>query len=96
MISSAPVHLKLHEISKQMDKENILDGLKEVFGTVKPKLDVSKVTADSSLVRDLGMDSLSMLLMSLAIEQKFSMRFEAQKPFQTVGEVVDYIEKTVG
>lgn len=79
-----------------MTKENILDGLKEVFTTIKPKLDLDKVTIDSSLVRDLGMDSLSMLLMSLAIEQKFSMQFETQKPFQTVGEVVDYIENNIG
>lgn len=79
-----------------MDKEKILDSLKEVFSTVKPKLDLSKVTAESSLVRDLGMDSLSMLLMSLAIEQKFSIQFETQKPFQTVGEVVEYISSRIG
>lgn len=79
-----------------MTKEQILDGLKEVFLTVKPKLDLSKVGFDSSLVRDLGMDSLSMLLMSLAVEQRFSMQFETQKPFQTVGEVVEYIETHIG
>lgn len=78
-----------------METEQILQGLKEVFSTVKPKLDLSKVDLDSSLISDLGMDSLSMLLMSLAIEQKFPIRFETEKPFLTVGEVVEYIKNNL-
>lgn len=78
-----------------MTKEEILEGLKEVFSSVKPKLDLSKVTMESNLVRDLGVDSLSMLLLSLASEQKFNMLFQTQKPFQTVGEVVDYISESI-
>lgn len=78
-----------------METEQILQGLKEVFSTVKPKLDLSKVDLDSSLISDLGMDSLSMLLMSLAIEQKFPVRFETEKPFLTVGEVVEYIKNNL-
>jgi acyl carrier protein len=30
--------------------------------------------------------------MSLAIEEKFAFRFETQAPFETVGEVCEYIE----
>ena len=78
-----------------METDQILQGLKEVFSTVKPKLDLSKVDLDSSLISDLGMDSLSMLLMSLAIEQKFPIRFETEKPFLTVGEVVEYIKNNL-
>lgn len=75
-----------------MTKEEILTGLKEVLMTVKPKIDSSKIGMDASLVMDLGIDSLSMLLMSLAIEQKFNFQFKNMRPFQTVGEVVDFIE----
>ncbi len=75
-----------------MTREEILAGLKEVMALVKPKLDLSEMTEQSNLVTDLGIDSLSMLLLSLGIENKFGFRFSTQKPFQTVGEVVDYIE----
>lgn len=78
-----------------MTKEEILAGLKEVITVVKPKLDIDTVSMDSQLTTDLGIDSLSMMLVSLAIENKFEFQFETQAPFKTVGEVVDYIEKVL-
>ena len=50
-----------------MTKEEILAGLKEVITVVKPKLDIDTVSMDSQLTTDLGIDSLSMMLVSLAI-----------------------------
>ena len=78
-----------------MTREDIFNGLKEVIAVIKPNLDLNKVTMDSNLVSDLGIDSLSMLLLSLATEQKFNFQFQSQTPFQTVVEVVDYIEKSI-
>lgn len=78
-----------------MTREEIMAGLKEVLAMVKPKLDQSAITEDASVVRDLGIDSLSMLLMSLGIETKFGFHLQTQKPFEKVSEVIDYIEKTV-
>lgn len=78
-----------------MTREEIMAGLKEVLAMVKPKLDQSAITEDASVVRDLGIDSLSMLLMSLGIETKFGFQFQTQKPFEKVSEVIDYIEKIV-
>ena len=46
-------------------------------------------------MKDLGIDSLSMLLLSLATENKFGFQFSTQEPFQTVREVVDYIDKAI-
>jgi acyl carrier protein len=70
----------------------IFEGLKEVLAVMKPHLDTSKATLESNLVRDLGIDSLSMLLMSLALENKFNVTFDTTRaPFVTVGEVVNYI-----
>lgn len=78
-----------------MTREEIMAGLKEVLAMVKPKLDQSVIKEDASLVRDLGIDSLSMLLMSLGIENKFGFQFQTQKPFENVSEVIDYIEKAI-
>lgn len=78
-----------------MTKQVILDSLKEVFATVKPRLDTYKIKMESSLVRDLGMDSLSMLLMSLATEHRFSIRFPNDVRFETVGDVVNYIDSAI-
>ena len=78
-----------------MTREEVFEGLKEIFAGVKPKLDLSTVGFDSKLVNDLGIDSLSMLLLSLAIEHEFGFQFQTQEPFKTVREVVDYIEKAV-
>ena len=74
-----------------MTKEEVFAGLQEIIASVKPKLDLSSVTYDSRLVSDMGIDSLTMLLLSLAVEHKFNMRFETDKPFETVGEVCDYV-----
>ena len=75
-----------------MKREEVFEGLKEIFAGVKPKLDLNTVTMDSRLVNDLGIDSLSMLLLSLAAEHKFNMQFATDTaPFETVGEVCDYI-----
>ena len=59
------------------------------------EIDQETVTADSTL-DDLGIDSLSMLLLSLAAEHKFNMQFDSTTaPFETVGDVCDYIVAAV-
>ena len=75
-----------------MQRETILEGLKEILKQIRPAMDVSSVNEDSQLVRDLGLDSLTILLLSLAIENKFGFRFEGNPKFTTVREVLDYIE----
>ena len=74
-----------------MDRDNILAGLKEILTLIKPSMDLSSVTEASQLVRDVGLDSLTILLLSLAVENKFGFKFEGQTKFNTVGEVIDYI-----
>ena len=78
-----------------MTQEEIYAKLQEILKTVKPKMDPAKVSMDASLTTDLAIDSLSMLLLSLAIEHEFNIVFESQQPFQTVREVVDYIQQHV-
>ena len=74
-----------------MQKETIFEGLKEILTLIKPSMDLSSVNAESQLVRDVGLDSLTILLLSLAIENKFKFKFEGTPKFNTVGEVIDYI-----
>ena len=74
-----------------MEREAILNELKEILILIKPSMDLSAVTEDSQLVRDVGLDSLTILLLSLAVENKFGFKFEGTPKFETVGEVIDYI-----
>jgi len=75
-----------------MTKEKVFEDLKEIITAVRPSVDVSTVSLESTLLGDLGIDSLSMLLLSLATENKFNIRFEGNnEPFNTVGDVCDYV-----
>ena len=75
-----------------MQRETIFEGLKEILTQIKPSSDFSKIGEDSQLVRDVGLDSLTILLLSLAIENKYNFTFEGNPRFTTVGEVMNYIE----
>ena len=74
-----------------MERTAIFEGLKEILTQIKPSMDLSSVNEDSQLVRDVGLDSLTILLLSLAVENKFGFKFEGTPKFETVGEVIDYI-----
>lgn len=74
-----------------MDREKIFDEMKEILKVIKPSADFTHINEDSQLVRDVGLDSLTILLMSLALENKFGFKFEGNPKFTTVGEVIDFI-----
>ena len=76
-----------------MERKDVLEGLKEILKLIKPSLDLSTVNDDTQLISDLGLDSLTILLLSLAIENKFNFKFEGALKFNTVGEVIDHIIK---
>lgn len=78
-----------------MQREDVLTELKEILKLIKPSMDLSKVNEESQLVRDVGLDSLTILLLSLAIENKFGFKFDGNPKFTTVGEVLDYIESNI-
>lgn len=75
-----------------MTREDVFNGLKEVIAVIRPNTDLNGVDFNTELVRELGIDSLSMLLLSLATEEKFQMHFPDGAPAPaTVGEVCDAI-----
>lgn len=78
-----------------MNEQQIFEGLKEILHTIKPGIDQSGISLESELVSDLGIDSLSILLLSIAVETKFGFKFEGVPPFKKVGDVVRYISERV-
>ncbi|MCQ2607711.1 MAG: phosphopantetheine-binding protein [Bacteroidales bacterium] len=71
----------------------MLDKLKKIFAEVMPNVDASSITEETQLQQDLGINSLSMLLLALSIEKEFDFRFDTVQPFKTVGEVMAYIQE---
>ncbi len=73
----------------------VLERLKKVFKVLMPEVDTDKVTLDSELVSDLGISSISVLLIVIGIEEEFGITFDNVRAdtFKTVGDVVKYIEE---
>ena len=77
-----------------MTKQEVFDGLKEVLTVLRPHTDLTGVNYETELVRGLGIDSLTMMLLSLAVEEKFKMRFPDGQPMPvTVGDVCENVLK---
>lgn len=57
-----------------------------------PDADLSKATEDSRLMEDLGMDSIGMMMLSMAIEDEFGVQFNEQVFFKTVKDVLDWLK----
>ena len=70
----------------------MLEKLKTIRGKVLPDMDVGEVTHDTRLVEDLGFDSLAMMMMSMEIEDSFGFKFTELVRFETVGDVIGYLE----
>ncbi len=80
-----------------MSRNDIFEKLKEVLQMVMPALDVAKseITEESNLVNDIGLSSVGVLYVVIAIEEFFGIRFDdvGFADFQTIGDVINYIEK---
>ncbi len=70
--------------------ETIRDMLSEELG-IAPE----KITLESKLVEDLGADSISMMVIVTAIQDKYDIEIpdEAVKNTKTVADVVDFLDK---
>ena len=58
-----------------------------------PDNDVSKATEESRLMEDLGLDSVGMMMLSMSIEDEFGVRFDEPVYFETVKDVLSWLEK---
>lgn len=71
----------------------IYDQLLDIFKRVMPQMDVAKVSMESKLATDLGVDSLNLMLLAITVEDEFKMRFDADAKFDTVSDIVKYVEE---
>ena len=75
---------------------NTLDRLVAMMKEVlDEEVDPAKVKPEASLTEDLGLKSIGMLYMAMAIEQEFGVRFENSDltSLKTVQDILDRVEK---
>ena len=77
-----------------MKHDEVMSRLAEILLKLKPETDLSLANENTELVGELGMDSLTLLMMALQSEKIFGIRFEnlQASSFRTVGDVCRYIE----
>ncbi len=75
----------------------ILERLKKIFAALMPDVNTDSITTDSLLTADLGITSISVLLLVIGIEEEFGITFDSVKndDFKTVGDVCDYIKERI-
>ncbi len=79
-----------------MSRSDIIEKLADVMKmAVQSDFDATKFTEDASLVNDLGLSSVGVLYVVIAIEEFFGIRFDnvGFADFKTAKDVIDYIEK---
>ena len=80
----------------QMTRNEIADKLKDVFKMAAGSAyDEAKCTENANLTTDLGLSSVGMLYIVIAIEEFFGIQFDdvGFGDFVLVKDVIDYIEK---
>ena len=78
-----------------MKKEEILQKLKEIFVLVVNRdADVSNINLESKIIQDLGISSVGLIYLMVAVEETFNidMSDASFNSFETVGDVVNYIQ----
>ena len=72
-------------------QDRVIDIVAEQLG-----VDKEKVTPDTSFVNDLGADSLDTVELVMELEEEFDINIpdDAAEKIQTVGQAIEYIEKT--
>ena len=82
-------------MSRNEIKEKLLDVMK--IAMPGDALDATTLTEQSNLVNDLGLSSVGVLYVVIAIEEYFDIRFNdvGFADFKTIGDVINYIENKV-
>lgn len=78
-----------------MTREEILDKLKLILKHTMPDAEeqIGRMSESSDLHTDIGLNSVGMLYIVIAIEEMFNIEFDCVefKDFNTVTDVIDYI-----
>lgn len=75
-----------------MSKEEILSKIQEII-VEELDVDSAKVTLTTNLQEDLEADSLDLFQVINEIEDAFDVKIETEDGIETVGDLVDYVEK---
>ena len=72
-------------------QERVIDIVAEQLG-----VDKEKIRTETSFVNDLGADSLDTVELVMELEEEFNINIpdDAAEKIQTVGEAIDFIEKS--
>ena len=78
-----------------MSREEIFESVKNVVMDAIGE-EEKTITEDTSIVDELGLDSLDIVEMLMALEEEFEISIDdsAAEKFVKVSDVIDYIEKT--
>ena len=80
----------------EMSRNEIITKLKDVMKMAMTSSDIDEdaINEDTRLVNDLGLSSVGILYVVIAIEEFFGIRFDnvGFADFKTIGDVVNYIE----
>ena len=78
-----------------LTREEVFSGLKEILVMIDPSKQevVDSLSEESRLVEDIGLASVSLLYLVIAIEEKFNIEFGdlGVEDFKTVKQTIDYI-----
>lgn len=82
-----------------MSRNEIIDKLRDIllFADETNRDTIMTATEDTELVTGLGLTSVRMLYLAIAIEETFSIRFEnvGFNDFRTIKDLTDYIERNL-
>ena len=74
----------------------MLDELKQIVMRVAPETNLDSVRPETRLKEDLGLNSLSMIMMAIEIEDTFQISMQDAEFFDTVEDVCRYIQERIG
>ena len=69
------------------------DRLLNLIKKYLPEDKIAQAAPESRLLADLGMDSIGMLMLSMALEEEFGVSFSEPVHFVTVQDVLDFLDK---
>ena len=75
-----------------MKAVSTFERLKKIFVKIMPQTDVSNITLETSIKNDLGVDSLHMVMIAIALEDEFKIQLNLSERFMTVGDVIAFID----
>lgn len=76
-----------------MTTTKVLETMRSALQGISDTVDWDTITAEDHLQLDLGFDSLTMMLVSLQLEDTFQIEISDNENFVTVGDVCQYITK---